>query len=113
MLLSYEGSIATRWVPLFFTMKLIDRIKNWFQYEVDKPQPTELKTIQTLDIFDDVWIMKEGEIYKGWVYDKSRNSITVIYNRFEEARFRYAPSTTSVETNKIKLILNESEIKCL
>lgn len=37
------------------------------------------KTIKELQIFDDVWVLDDGEIYKGWIYDISRRCITVVY----------------------------------
>lgn len=37
------------------------------------------KTIKDLDLMDDVWVLDEGEIYKGWVWEISRRCITVVY----------------------------------
>ena len=44
--------------------------------EVQKP----LKTIKDLDVFDDVWIKEDNEIYYGWIYEISRRHITVVYD---------------------------------
>lgn len=37
------------------------------------------KTVKDLDLMDDVWVLDEGEIYKGWVWEISRRCITVVY----------------------------------
>ena len=44
--------------------------------EVQKP----LKTIKDLDVFDDIWIKEDDEIYYGWIYEISRRHITVVYD---------------------------------
>lgn len=109
--MSYEGFIAMRWIPYFFIMKIIDKIKNWFKIE-ETHQHIEPKTIQTLNVFDDVWILKERQIYKGWVYEKTKNSIIIIYNGLCEIKFHYTrPLSQTIITNGTnKLILNETDI---
>lgn len=109
--MSYEGFIAMRWIPYFFIMKIIDKIKNWFKIE-ETHQHIEPKTIQTLNVFDDVWVLKERQIYKGWVYEKNKNSIIVIYNGLDEIKFHYTRplSQTIIVNGTSKLILNESDI---
>ena len=92
-------------------MKIIDKIKNWFKIE-ETHQHIEPKTIQTLNVFDDVWVLKERQIYKGWVYEKTKNSIIVIYNGLGEIKFHYTRplSQTIIVNGTSKLILNESDI---
>ena len=92
-------------------MKLIDKIKNWFKIE-EVTQYIEPKTIQTLNVFDDVWILKDRQIYKGWVYEKTKNSIVVIYNGLDEIKFHYTRplSQTIIINGTNKLILNETDI---
>ena len=41
-------------------MKIIDKIKDWFKTK-ETIQYIEPKTIQTLNVFDDVWILKEND----------------------------------------------------
>lgn len=95
-------------------MKIIDKIKNWFKIE-ETHQHIEPKTIQTLSIFDDVWILKEKQIYKGWVYEKGKNSIIVIYNGLDEIKFHYTRplSQTIIINGTSKLILNETDINSI
>lgn len=95
-------------------MKIIDKIKNWFKVE-EIIQEIEPKTIQTLNIFDDVWIIKEKQIHKGWIYEKTKNSIIVIYNGLDEIKFHYTrPLSQSIITNGTnKLILNETDINSI
>lgn len=92
-------------------MKIIDKIKNWFETK-EIIQHTEPKTIQTLNIFDDVWVLKEKQIHKGWVYEKTKNSIVVIYDGLAEIKFHYTRplSQTIIVNGTSKLILNESDI---
>ena len=95
-------------------MKIIDKIKNWFKTE-EIIQEIEPKTIQTLNVFDDVWILKEKQIHKGWVYEKTKNSIIVIYNGSGEIKFHYTrPLSQSIITNGTnKLILNETDVNSI
>lgn len=95
-------------------MKLIDKIKNWFKTE-ETHQHIEPKTIQTLNIFDDVWVLKEKQIHKGWVYEKTKNSIIVIYKGLDEIKFHYTrPLSQTIITNGAnKLILNETDINSI
>ena len=96
-------------------MKLIDKIRNWFRIKVEETQPKELKTIQTLTVFDDVWVWKEQQIHKGWVYEKTKNSIVVIYDELAEIKFHYTrPLSQTIITNGTnKLILNETDINSI
>lgn len=110
--MSYEGFIVNTMNPLFFIMKLIDKIKKWFKTKTEEFKPDILKTIQTLCLFDDVWVLKEKQIYKGWVYEKGKNSVIVIYNGLDEIKFHYTrPLSQTIITNGTnKLILNETDI---
>jgi hypothetical protein len=113
--MSYEGFIAMRWIPYFFIMKIIDKIRKWFKIEIEEFKPDMLKTIQTLNIFDDVWVLKEKQIHKGWVYEKTKNSIIVIYKELDEIKFHYTrPLSQTIITNGTnKLILNETDINSI
>lgn len=39
-----------------------------------------LKVVKDLDVFDDVWIKENNEIYYGWIYEITRRHITVVYD---------------------------------
>ena len=39
----------------------------------------KLTTIKDLQIFDDIWVKDENDIFKGWIWDISRRCITVVY----------------------------------
>ena len=91
-------------------MKLLEKIQNLFKVEIPEIQ-SEPKTLQTLDIFDDVWIVKNNEKIKGWVFGKTKNTILVV-TEYEDFKFHYTRplSATTVENNNVKLILNESDL---
>lgn len=95
-------------------MKLINLFKKWFRIDVEEIQQKEPKTIQTLNVFDDVWIIINNEIHKGWIWEKTKNSIIVIYNSSNEFRFRYNRplSQTVLNCDNATLILNENDIQC-
>lgn len=38
------------------------------------------KTLKELQVFDDVWIEENGEVFKGWIWEISRRCITVVYD---------------------------------
>ena len=93
-------------------MKLLKIIQNWFKNE-NTEITVEPKTLQTLDIFDDVWVIKDNEIMKGWVFGKTKNTILVV-TKYEDFKFRYTrPLTdTVIKNNNLKLILNEFDLTC-
>lgn len=110
-----RDSSLMRWIPYFFIMKLIDKIRKWFKIETEEFKPDIPKTIQTIGVFDDVWILKGQKIHNGWVYDKTKNSIVVIYNVLDEIKFYYTrPLSQTIITNGTnKLILNEADINSI
>lgn len=60
-------------------MSIIERVLNWIDpLEIETKAPE--KTIKDIEFFDDVWIKDNDVIYKGWVWEKTRRHITVIYN---------------------------------
>ena len=93
-------------------MKLLEKIQKLFKVETTEVKP-EPKTLQTLDVFDDVWVLKNNEKIKGWVFGKTKNTIMVV-TEYEDFKFHYTrPLTvTSIENNNIKLLLNESDSIC-
>lgn len=79
------------------------------EYE-DPETPKPLKTIKDLDVFDDVWIKEEGEIYYGWIYEISRRHITVVYdNAKRDYMFQIVKplSNTQIEQDGKILYCNE------
>lgn len=94
-------------------MKLLKKIKNWFNSNLEVLKPKYIKTTKTLDVFDDVWIIKDKQLYNGWVYEKNKNIIFVIYNGLEELKFYYnkTESQTIIQNGNNKLILNEYDIE--
>lgn len=93
-------------------MKLKELFNRWFKIETSEIQP-EPKTLQTLDLFDDVWIIKDNEKIKGWVFGKTKNTIQVV-TEYDDFQFHYTRplSASIVKNNNLKLILNESDLKC-
>lgn len=43
------------------------------------PPSKQLKSVKDLDIFDDIWVKDNEDVFQGWVYDISRRCITVVY----------------------------------
>lgn len=101
-----------RWIPFLFIMKLLKKIKNWFDLNIKENKPKDIKTTLTLDVFDDVWVSKDNQIYNGWVYEKNKNNIFVIYNGLEEIKFYYNKTEpqTIIQNGNNKLILNKYDI---
>ena len=72
-------------------MKWIDKIRSIF-----KPPETIVKTIpkkvlSDLNVYDDVWIKDNNNIYEGWVIERSKKFISVIYsdseNKLQDIKF--------------------------
>ena len=76
--------------------------------EIKKP----LKTIKDLEIFDDVWVKENEEIYRGWVFDITRRNIVVCYGSQPlDFRFQIPRPLTLTEVKQDNKILycNEPE----
>lgn len=76
--------------------------------EIKKP----LKTIKDLEIFDDVWVKENDEIYRGWIFDITRRNIVVCYgNQPLDFRFQIPRPLTLTEVKQDNKILycNEPE----
>ena len=78
-----------------------------------KPENNKpLKTIKDLEIFDDVWIKDDNEIYKGWIFDITRRNIIVCYGKQPlDFRFQIPRPLTLTEIKQDNKILycNEPE----
>lgn len=46
---------------------------------VHTEKQNKVKTVKDLQIFDDIWVKEDDEIFSGWIYDISRRCITVVY----------------------------------
>ena len=56
---------------------MFKRLLNIFKSKTNK-MSTPLRTLRDVDIFDTVWIQdKNGIIYEGWIFDKTRKHIIV------------------------------------
>ena len=71
-----------------------------------------LRTIKDLELFDDIWVLDDREVYKGWIYDISRRCITVVYGEdLRDFKFQIPrPLTlTEIEQGDKILYCNEPE----
>ena len=56
---------------------MFEKILNWFKPKIIETSAPP-KTLRDVDVFDTIWLEdKNGTIYKGWVFDKSRRHIIV------------------------------------
>jgi len=79
---------------------------NLFKKQPSKPPKTRIKkTTKDLSLLDDVWVLEEDSIKKGWVWDISRRTITVIYGEsLEDYKFQIQKPLTATclkQDNKI------------
>lgn len=72
---------------------------------VKKEPIVKKKTVKDLQLFDDIWIKEDDDIYKGWIWDISRRCITVVYGEdLRDFRFQIPKPMTAVmisQDNKI------------
>ena len=91
-------------------MSILKMIKNLFK---DSENSTKsLKTIKDLSLLDDVWVLDNDEIYKGWIWDISRRCITVVYGPdLFDYKFRIPRPLTDIKIEQDHKILycNEPE----
>lgn len=79
------------------------------KYEEDKKP---LKIIKDLDVFDDVWVKDEDEIYYGWIFEITRRHITVVYdNAKRDYKFHIEKQSkqTQIEQDNKTLYCNKPE----
>ena len=90
---------------------MLRKLKNLF-INTSENTSDSVKTIQTLDLCDDVWIEQNGEIQKGWVWGITRNNILILKTNKEIICVHYnRPLTqTVIENSNLKLYLNEKQI---
>lgn len=73
------------------------------------------KTLETVQIFDDVWVKEDNKLYDAWVCNKTNGIITVVVNNdvLEEQTFHIKrPLNVSVlkENNKVLMLEKEAII---
>lgn len=85
--------------------------------KVDTPESNTLTDINlgNVDIFDDVWIEENGNIYDGWVFAKNCDYITIIYSKKQgvhEASFKIERplDRTKITQNNKTLILKRDDV---
>ena len=89
-------------------MSLFKLVHEYQEPSIQKP----LKTIKDLDVFDDVWIKENDEIYYGWVYEISRRHITVVYDDAKkDYKFQIIKplTNTQIEQDNKVLFCNKPE----
>lgn len=73
---------------------------------IEPTAPKPLKTIKDLDVFDDVWIKDDEEIYYGWIYEISRRHITVVYdNAKKDYKFQIVKPLNNTQLEQDSKIL--------
>lgn len=73
------------------------------KYEEDKKP---LKIIKDLDVFDDVWVKDEDEIYYGWIFEITRRHITVVYdNAKRDYKFHIEKQSKQTEIKQDNKVL--------
>lgn len=92
---------------------MFNKIRNWFKPEIKKTS-APLKKLRDVDVFDTIWLQdKNGAIYDGWVFDKTRRHIivTVLIETGELVDFRFllkAPlSSTEISQDNRILYFND------
>lgn len=76
--------------------------------EQEKP----LKIVKDLDVFDDVWVKEDNDIYYGWVYEITRRHVTVVYdNAKRDYKFYIEKQSkqTQIEQDNKTLYCNKPE----
>lgn len=96
---------------------MFEKIKNIFKCKEPK-KSTPLKTLRDVDFFDTIWLQdKNGAIYEGWVYDKSRKHliVTVLKETGELIDYRFLKhgslSATQLEQEHRILYFNDPCLK--
>lgn len=96
-----------------FYMSIFKKILDWIVPPYVPPERKE-KTLEELDILDDVWILSSDEsLLKGWVFDINKKHIIVVIpvknKDFLEFRFNVTRplSQTKLVQNHKTLFLNE------
>ena len=72
-------------------MKWIEKIQSIFKPSVEIEDPPPKKVLSELNVYDDVWIQDKNNIYEGWVIERSKKFISVVYsdadNKLQDIKF--------------------------
>ena len=72
-------------------MKWIEKIQSIFKPSVKIEDPPPKKILSELNVYDDVWIQDKNNIYEGWVIERSKKFISVVYsdsdNKLQDIKF--------------------------
>lgn len=75
------------------------------KYE-DPETEKRLKVVKDLDVFDDVWIKENNEIYYGWIYEITRRHITAVYdNAKRDYKFHIEKQSKQTEIKQDNKVL--------
>lgn len=90
-------------------MKWLDKIKQWFIGKTVEEVKPIIKTLQNIEIFDTVWVLEDNTLYEGWIFDKTKNILSIIYKGNEELKVRYnRPLDRSfIEDNSFTIFFNK------
>lgn len=95
-------------------MSLVEKIKSIFTRKQNKEQLIkELKTLESIKLYDDVILVIDNKRYKGWISDLSKNQLVICYdeedNPFKEIIVPYSRpyNRSMIEFNNKKVYLNE------
>ncbi len=95
----------------------IDNFFNWFKNLFNKEETInqiQPKTINTIEIYDDVWVKEDDILYKGWISNKSNSIIEVVVEKYdgtlkEETFHIKRPLTTSILEDDNKILILDRE----
>ena len=98
-------------------MNLVELIKKLFTRKQIKESIKDFKTLENINVYDDVIIVIDGIFYNGWISGISKNHLTICYDtpktKFVETIIPITrPYTQSIiEFNNKTLYLNKYEYK--
>ena len=59
------------------------------------------RKVKDLDIFDTVWVLDNGELFDGWIFDVTRRAVIVLYDSgLKDFRFRTEKLGDQTEINQ-------------
>lgn len=95
-------------------MNLVEKIKNLFTRKQIENKTEILKTLETIEVFDDVILVINGVKFNGWVSGKTKGYLIICYDADEPLKEIMIPydrplNKTIVEFNDKVLYLNKNE----
>ena len=97
-------------------MNLVELIKNLFTRKQIKEQHIkDFKTLETIQVYDDVILVIDDVFYNGWISGKSKNNLIICYDApsdpLKEVIIPYSRpyNQTFIKFNNKKLYLNKDE----